>query len=313
MSMSGLPFDDFRALLRELPGPDTHALVAAKERNAQLTKPAGSLGRLEEIAMWLAAWSGRSPAVTRPLVAIFAGNHGVTRHGVTPYPTSVTQQMVENFAAGGAAINQICVANDLGLKIFDLALDYPTGDITCEPALSERDCAATMAFGMEALAKQPDILLLGEITAGGRIAAAALALVLFGGEAGEWIEGDEAIVARAADRARAQMGRSADPLEALRQVGGREISALAGAILAARTQNVPVILGGYGAAMAAAVLQKIDPRAVEHVLAGDASGYRGVAEEMGLSPLIDYGIVAGEGVSAVAALPMLKLACEAAG
>ena len=145
MSMSGLPFDDFRALLRELPGPDTHALVAAKERNAQLTKPAGSLGRLEEIAMWLAAWSGRSPAVTRPLVAIFAGNHGVTRHGVTPYPTSVTQQMVENFAAGGAAINQICVANDLGLKIFDLALDYPTGDIPCEPALSERDCAATMA------------------------------------------------------------------------------------------------------------------------------------------------------------------------
>ena len=87
MSMSGLPFDDFRALLRELPGPDTHALVAAKERNAQLTKPAGSLGRLEEIAMWLAAWSGRSPAVNRPLVAIFAGNHGVTRHGITPYPS----------------------------------------------------------------------------------------------------------------------------------------------------------------------------------------------------------------------------------
>ncbi|RYE63280.1 MAG: nicotinate-nucleotide--dimethylbenzimidazole phosphoribosyltransferase, partial [Rhizobiaceae bacterium] len=152
MSMTGLPFDDFRTLMQNLPGPDARALVAARERDAQLTKPAGSLGRLEEIAYWLAAWSGRAPSVTRPLVAIFAGNHGVTRHGITPFPSSVTQQMVENFAAGGAAINQICVTHDLGLKIFDLALDYPTGDIATEAALSERDCAATMAFGMEAIA-----------------------------------------------------------------------------------------------------------------------------------------------------------------
>src|SRR6202012_4985912 len=134
-------------------------------------------------------------------------------------------------------------------------------------------------------AKQPDVLLLGEITAGGRIAAAALALLLFGGEAGEWIEGDETLGGRAPERGRAEMGRSHDPLEALRQVGGREIAALAGAIVAARTQSVPVILGGYGAAMAAAVLPRIEPRAVEHVLAGDASGYRGVCEEMGLKPL----------------------------
>jgi hypothetical protein len=110
MSVSGLPFDDFRVLLQNLPGPDPRALVAARERDAQLTKPPGALGRLEEIAFWLAAWTGRPPAVNRPLVAIFAGNHGVTRHGVTPFPSSVTQQMVENFAAGGAAINQICVS-----------------------------------------------------------------------------------------------------------------------------------------------------------------------------------------------------------
>jgi nicotinate-nucleotide--dimethylbenzimidazole phosphoribosyltransferase len=169
-----------------------------------------------------------------------------------------------------------------------------------------------MAFGMEALAKQPDLLLLGEITAGGGIAAAALALALFGGEAEEWTAEDAALVAQAAARCRAHMGRSVDPLEMLRQLGGREIAALAGAILAARTQGVPVVLGGYSAAVAAAVLQRIDPRTVEHVLAGDACAYRGVAEEMGLTPLIDYGITAGEGVSALAALPLLKLACEAA-
>ncbi|GLR56759.1 hypothetical protein GCM10007919_14830 [Rhizobium indigoferae] len=109
MSVSGLPFDDFRALLRDLPRPDARALVAARKRDAQLTKPPGALGRLEEIAFWLAAWTGRAPAVSRPLVPIFAANYGVVRHGITPLPSSVTQQMVENFAAGGAAINQICL------------------------------------------------------------------------------------------------------------------------------------------------------------------------------------------------------------
>ncbi len=120
-------------------------------------------------------------------------------------------------------------------------------------------------------------------------------------------------MALAAERARARMGRSKDPLEALRQLGGREIAALAGAILAARSQSIPVILGGFGPAMAASVLHRLDPRTIEHVLAGDAAAYRGVSEELGLNPLIDYGITAGEGISAVAALPMLKLACEAAG
>ncbi len=187
MSVTGLPFDDFRALLRDLPGPNTAALVAARERDKQLTKPPGALGRLEEIAMWLAAWSGRAPAVNRPLVAIFAGNHGVTKHGITPFPPSVTQQMVENFAAGGAAINQICVTHDLGLKIFDLALDYPTGDITCEPALSERDCAATMAFGMEAIAGGTDLLCIGEMGIGNTTIAAAINLALYGGEAEDWL------------------------------------------------------------------------------------------------------------------------------
>jgi nicotinate-nucleotide--dimethylbenzimidazole phosphoribosyltransferase len=302
--MSGLPFDDIRVLIADLPPMGAPKLEASAK-----------LGRLGELAAWLSGWrSGPgAPRINRPILALYAGSHQVAQHSRLAATPDAVRARLEAVAAGGAAVNGLAQAQGAGLEVFDLAIDRPVPDIVEHPALTERECAATMAFGMEALAKQPDVLLLGEITAGGRIAAAALALVLFGGEASEWIEGDEAIVTRAADRARAEMGRSADPLEALRQVGGREIAALAGAIVAARTQSVPVILGGYGAAMAAAVLQKIDPRAVEHVLAGDASGYRGVAEEMGLSPLIDYGILAGEGVSAVAALPMLKLACEAAG
>src|SRR6476469_7975863 len=181
MSLTGLPLADFRTLIRDLPGPNPVALAAARDRDAQLTKPPGALGRLEEIAFWLAAWSGRTPAVVRPLVAIFAGNHGVTRHGITPFPPEVTKQMVANFSSGGAAINQICSTYDLGLKVFDLALDIPTGDITCEAALSERDCAATMAFGMEAIAGGTDLLCIGEMGIGHTPIAAAINYALYGG------------------------------------------------------------------------------------------------------------------------------------
>jgi len=319
MSMSGLPFDDFRALLRELPGPDTHALVAAKERNAQLTKPAGSLGRLEEIAMWLAAWSGRSPAVTRPLVAIFAGNHGVTRHGITPYPTSVTQQMVENFAAGGAAINQICIAHDLGLKVFDLALEHPTGDITEEAAMDERTCAATMAFGMEGIAGGTDLLCIGEMGIGNTTIAAAISLALFGGTAEDWVgpgtgsTGELLQRKLAAVRAAANLHQDhlKDPLEVLRRLGGREIAAMAGAILAARMEKIPVIVDGFVASAAAAVLYAANPTAVDHCLFGHVSaepGHRLLLETMGKKPLLDLGMRLGEGTGAALAAGIVKAA-----
>lgn len=300
--MSALPFDDIRALIADLP-PMGEPKVRANP----------ALGRLGELGAWLSCWRSASgaPRIHRPILALYAASHGVAVHSASAGAPDTVRARLEAVAAGSAPANGLAQGQGAGLEAFDLAVDRPVPDILEGPAMSERECAATMAFGMEALAKQPDLLLLGEITAGGRIAAAALALALFGGEAEEWTAGDAALVAQAAARCRAHMGRSVDPLEMLRQLGGREIAALAGAILAARSQGVPVVLGGYGAAVAAAVLQRIDPRTVEHVLAGDASAYRGVAEEMGLSPLINYGITAGEGVSALAALPLLKLACEA--
>ena len=319
MSVTGLPFDDFRTLLRDLPGPSTAALVAARERDKQLTKPPGALGRLEEIAMWLAAWSGRAPAVNRPLVAIFAGNHGVTKHGITPFPPSVTQQMVENFAAGGAAINQICVTHDLGLKIFDLALDYPTGDITCEAALSERDCAATMAFGMEAIAGGTDLLCIGEMGIGNTTIAAAINLALYGGTAEEWVgpgtgsEGEVlqrkiAAVKKAVDLHRAHLS---DPLEVLRRLGGREVAAMVGAILAARMQKIPVILDGYVATVAGAVLRAANPAALDHCLIGHVSAepaHMKAIEKLGKTPLLALGMRLGEGTGAALAAGIVKAA-----
>lgn len=179
MSQSALPFDDIRALFDALPGPDTHAAQMVDERDSQLTKPPGSLGKLEDIAQWLAAWTGRRPQITRPMVAIFAGNHGVTKQGVSPFPAEVTAQMVGNFTNGGAAINQICIANDLGLKVFDLALEIPTKDIAEEPAMDERTCAATMAFGMESIAGGTDLLCIGEMGIGNTTIASAIYFALF--------------------------------------------------------------------------------------------------------------------------------------
>lgn len=319
MSVSGLPFDDFRELLNNLPGPDVRALEAARKRDAQLTKPPGALGRLEEIAFWLAAWSGRSPQVTRPLVAIFAGNHGVTRQGVSPYPPEVTEQMVANFTAGGAAINQICVTHDLGLKVFDLALQIPTGDITQEAALSERDCAATMAFGMEAIAGGTDLLCIGEMGIGNTTIAAAIFYALYGGKAEDWVGPGTGAAGEGLQRKIDAVERAialhkdhlGDPLEVLRRVGGREIAAMAGAILACRVQKIPVLIDGYVATSAAAILKAANPTALDHCLIGHVSaepGHMRAIERLGKTPLLALGMRLGEGTGAALAAGIVKAA-----
>jgi nicotinate-nucleotide--dimethylbenzimidazole phosphoribosyltransferase len=321
-SPSGLPFNDFRALVAAMPGPDEAAIGAVHARDAVLTKPAGSLGRMEDIAVWLAAWQAKAPpAVNRPLVAIFAGNHGVTRKGVSAFPAAVTRQMVDNFAAGGAAINQICLAYDLGLKVYDLALDVPTGDITEEPALGEKECAATMAFGMEATAGGIDLLCIGEMGIGNTTVAAALFAALFGGTAEDWVgpgtgiddvglkRKQSAVTAALATHA----GHLDDPLEVLRRLGGREVAAMTGAILAARMNHIPVIVDGYVATAAAAVLYAMDPRALDHCLFGHVSAepaHRRALAHMHKTPMLDLGMRLGEGTGAALAAGIVKAAAR---
>ncbi len=316
---TGLPFDDFRTLIRDLPGPEeaVAATVAGVFRRAE--RPKGSLGAVASTAEWLARWSGRPPAVNRPLVALFAGNHGVAAQGVSPRPMEATAAMVERCAAGGAAINQVCVAHDLGLKVFDLALHLPTGDITREPALDERGCAATMAFGMEAIAGGADLLAIGDIGVGNSTVAAALLAALFGGQGRDWVGrgsgADDAMVARKAEAVDATLilnGRNlGDPLEALRRVGGREFAAIAGAILAARMQRIPVIIDGFAPTAAAAVLFAARPDAVDHCLFGHLStepGHARALEHMGVQPLLDFGLSHGEGLGAALAAGFVRAA-----
>lgn len=288
------PFDDIRALLDDLPGP------------AASPTPRRELGRLGEIAAWLSAWSGRNPpSVNRPIVAVYAGGHGVAGH-LPPAPP--VRGLLEAMAAGIAPVSQAAQAHGAGLDVFDLALDRPVGDITARAAMSEKECAATMAFGMEALAKQPDLLVLGEAGTGGEVAAAAVCLALFGGEAAEWSAHPD-LVEKAVTRAKAETDA---PLELLRQLGGREMAAQAGAILAARTQKTPVLLDSFGGCAAAAVLAALRPDAADHCMAGQVStqpGHAGVLARLGMRPLMDLGLADGTGTGSAAALGIVRLAC----
>jgi nicotinate-nucleotide--dimethylbenzimidazole phosphoribosyltransferase len=314
------PFDDIRALLHKMPKADEAASAAAREREAELTKPAGSLGRLEEISAFLAGWQGAArPHVDKPLVAVFAGNHGVVAQGVSAYPASVTQAMVANFTAGGAAINQICKTFDLSLKVYELALEKPTGDITETAAMDERTCAGTIAFGMEALAFEPDLLVLGEMGIGNTTPAAAIYHALYGGEPDDWVGRgagvDEAGLGRKAEAVRAAVARHkahlGDPLEVLARLGGREIAAVAGAILAARLRRTPVLLDGFVVSSAAAVLQALDGSALDHCLAGHVSAeraHREALKRLGKQPLLDLGMRLGEGSGAALAVGIVKAA-----
>ena len=182
------PFADIVDLLNTGPAGDERAVAGVRARDATLTKPAGSLGRLEALVEFLARWQGKAPpTLDNPMVAIFAGNHGVTARGVSAFPATVTAQMVANFTAGGAAISQICALHELNLRVFELALELPTGDITIEPAMDDKMCAATIAYGMEAIAGKPDLLCLGEMGIGNTTVAAALYAALLGGNGADWV------------------------------------------------------------------------------------------------------------------------------
>ncbi|HMS95659.1 MAG TPA: nicotinate-nucleotide--dimethylbenzimidazole phosphoribosyltransferase [Tabrizicola sp.] len=313
---------DIRALMADLPAPDRAAIAAAETRNGQLTKPPGALGRLEAVAVWMAGWQGtEKPRAANPQIAIFAGNHGVTAKGVSAFPAEVTVQMVANFAHGGAAINQLARAFGARLDVHALDLDQPTADFTEGPAMSEAEVVAAFNKGMEAVDPKADLFVAGEMGIGNTTVAAALAAALFGGAgwAGRGTGVDDAGLARKEAAVAAGLVRHqsalGDPLEVLRCLGGREIAAMAGAILGARMARVPVILDGFIACSAAAVLAQAVPGALDHCIAGhqSAEGAHGrLLEKLGMEPLLQLGLRLGEGSGAALAIGIVQgaVACH---
>ncbi|MEQ9634582.1 MAG: nicotinate-nucleotide--dimethylbenzimidazole phosphoribosyltransferase [Devosia marina] len=313
-------FADIVELLVAVPDGDEQAVAAVRQRDAQLTKPPGSLGQLEGMVEFLARWQHRSkPRLDNPMVTIFAGNHGVTDQGVSAFPREVTAQMVANFTNGGAAISQICGLHEINLRVFELALELPTGDITKEPALDDQMCAATIAYGMEAVAGKPDLICLGEMGIGNTTIAAAIYAALYGGSGADWVGrgtgvDDEGLKRKAdvVDRALALHRTELDhPLAILARLGGREICAMLGALVAARHQKVPVIIDGYVATTAAAIAHAVNPAAINHCLFAHVSAegaHEQVLSKMGRSGLLDLGMRLGEGSGAALAAVMAKTA-----
>ncbi len=314
------PFQAIRDSLASLPTASAESVAAVQARQACLTKPAGSLGRLEEIVAFLAAWQAKAvPTLEHPLVLVCAGSHGVAARGVSAYPASVTRAMVENFKAGGAAINQICATFEIGLEVLALGLDAPTADITEAPAMDDATAAASFALGMNTVPDGIDLLCLGEMGIGNTTVAAALYHGLYGGSAADWVGRgtgvDEAGLARkiaAVEAAvRRHRERLADPLELMARLGGREIAAMAGAIVSARKRRIPVILDGYVVCAAAAILHALEKSALDHCLAAhlSAEGAHGeVLRRLGKVALLDLGLRLGEGSGAALAAGLVKAA-----
>ncbi|PHQ71020.1 MAG: nicotinate-nucleotide--dimethylbenzimidazole phosphoribosyltransferase [Sneathiella sp.] len=316
-------FDKFRLHLNQLPEIDTVSATAAAERDAILTKPAGALGRLEEIAVWMSGWQGQHPpSYIHPQVIVFAGNHGVCDQGISAFPQEVTHQMVANFNAGGAAINQLAKVFDASFSVHALDLDHPTADFTLAPAMSEEDCAAALQLGWDAVATATDILVVGEMGIGNTTVAAALAAALYGGSGADWAGPGTGVssegVQRKAEVIDRGLARHADilndPFKVLQHLGGREIAAMVGAILSARFKKIPVLLDGFVVCAAAAVLQKADSKALNHCLAGHVSaepGHAVLLQHLQKEPLLTLKMRLGEGSGAALALGIVQGALAA--
>lgn len=309
---------EFRQTLEAQGGPDIASIAGAKERNSQLTKPPGALGRLEDLAIWYAGWRDTDrPTITSPQVIIFAGNHGVCAQGVSAFPPEVTVQMVANFEHGGAAINQLAKSVGATLNVHALDLDMPTQDFTVAPAMSEGEVILALTIGWNAVDPQSDLLVVGEMGIGNTTSAAAVAAAVLEGTAQDWTGRgtgvDDDGLARKTDVVARGLALhdTTDPLNALRCLGGRELAAMAGAIAAARAHRIPVILDGFICSAAAATLEKAVEGALDHAIAGHLSAegaHRKLLDALGKEPILSLGLRLGEGSGGTLAIGVLRAA-----
>ena len=317
--------DDIRAFCRDLPAGDARAADAAAQRQQALTKPPGSVGRLEELAIWLARWQRRElPRLDRVTIAVFAGNHGVAARGVSAYPQAVTEQMVANFTAGGAAINQIAALAGAELLTVPIELDRPTRDFTIAAAMDASEFLDAVETGYRTVPPACDLLAVGEMGIANTTTAAMLCAALLGGGGARWVGRgtgvDDAGLLRKRAVIEAALGHHrnilGDPLAVAAALGGRELAAIAGAILAARRHHIPVMLDGFVATAALVPLARLHAGITEHCRAGHVSaesGHRALLGELGLAPLLDLGMRLGEASGAGVAILLLRaaVACHA--
>jgi nicotinate-nucleotide--dimethylbenzimidazole phosphoribosyltransferase len=323
MSISFTTLAQVREMMKILPMTDADAVAGAQARNGQLTKPPGALGRLEDLAIWYAGWRGTDrPSLNAPQIIVFAGNHGVAAKGVSAFPPEVTEQMVLNFQHGGAAINQLAKTFGAKMDVHALSLDTPTADFTQCPAMTEAEVCAAIQSGWDAVDANTDLLVTGEMGIGNTTSAAAIGTALLGGNAADWtgrgtgVEG--AVLQAKTDVVAAGValhGGKGDGLDVLAALGGRELAAMAGAILRARSLRIPVILDGFICTAAATCLHVTQDGVLDHTVAGHQSDERAHArmlEALGKAPLLQLGLRLGEASGGALAIGVLQgaIACH---
>lgn len=305
--------------LTSLPGPDLLSRQAVADRASRVLRPPSALSSLDEVAAWLAGWQRTDcPSVSKPMLVLAAGDHGVTRRGVSAFPPHVTKAMVDAIRAGVATSTVMASRVGVTVRLVDAGVGSPTGDIAVEPALSEEHFDELIELGRDTVTElDTDLLLLGEMGIGNTTAAAAVAAALCGGPVDNWVGRGTGVDDPTFDRkmavvetARERVG-PAGPLEILRQLGGAEMVVLAGACLEARRRSIPVLLDGYVVAASVAPLGFMADRALDHCLAAHLSpepGHARLLDRLGLSSFLDLSMRLGEGTGALAALPLIRLA-----
>lgn len=307
--------------LATMPAGDVDAAVAVRARAADILRPAGALARLDELAAWVAEWQRSStPTVRKPAALIFAADHGVASAGVSKYPVEVTAAMLAAYRAGRSTITAFAARAGATVTAIDVGVGRPTGDIRVEPALTpERFAEACDAGRLAVESVDCDLLALGEMGIGNTTAAAAVVAALAGGDVPGWVGRgtgvDDDGMSRKVAAVQAAVDRIAgvaDPLEVLREVGGAELVALSAAVVTARHRHLPVLLDGYVVTASALPLASARPDALAHCQVGHCSaeaGHRQLIERLGMAPLLDLQMRLGEGSGAMAAVPLIAMAC----
>jgi nicotinate-nucleotide--dimethylbenzimidazole phosphoribosyltransferase len=314
------PFEDVRELVARPASPDDTCATKVYDALLGMGRE-GDFGKLGDGAAWLAGWQKRyPPRIEMPTLAIFAGSHGISSGGVTLSSNESTREKVDALREGRAPLSAIAAQVGANIRVFELAIDKPTPNIAEEAAMSERECAATIAYGFEALEGEPDLVALGVVGAGIGTAAAAVACALYGGAAEYWCRPGPQVPRETTDKRvrmvnealKTHRGHLSDPLEALRCLGGRELAACVGAIIAARHQGVPVLIDGFATTIAAGIVHAINPLAIEHVKAAHVTrrpAHEAALERLGLAPIAELEFNTGGGMGSAAAIGLLKTAC----
>jgi nicotinate-nucleotide--dimethylbenzimidazole phosphoribosyltransferase len=318
-------FEEIRKIFDVFPNSCEKSENLAKSHNEELTKPIGSLGKLEDLAFWLSKWQGRYPAtISRPRVSVFAGNHGVSKQGVSAFPQEVTAQMVMNFQNGGACVNQLCKQQDAELRVYEMGIAKPTQDFTEKPAMTEQDCVNAICYGMTTVEPGIDLLCLGEMGIANTTSGSAMAYALFGGNATDWTGSGSGVVGDAFEkkvrvvnegvkkhRENFTIDGKVDGLKVLQHLGGFELCAIVGAIIAGRMANIPVIIDGFTASVACSILYSYDKTYIDHCLISHLSTERGhvrLLDIINKEPLLNMNMRLGEASGAVLALGILRSA-----